>query len=165
MALILSSTYSDGLTQTQHCVSLRYLLQHALLIMSIAAHAVQKEFGGWKGRDHEMKRAAEETLKNNMKLDKLKKLYEKASHNSGGAAHKGQDSMIAKILDAYMPSDLVAKLDKPCLEASLVWRVQQSDSDVNTERIKRIKGEKHHSTKKQLQWELLSAWHQNVSYL
>ena len=109
-----------------------------------------------------MKSAAEETLKNNMKPDNLKKLYEKVSQNSDDAASKEQDSMITKILDACTPSQLVSKLDKPFLEASLVWRVQHSDPDVD---IKRIKREKHQSTKKQLQWELLSAWQQNASYL
>lgn len=126
-------------------------------------HTVQKGFGVCKGHDHEMNRAAQNTLKNDMEPKVLKKLYEQAlkklhveaSQHSDDVAH---DEQVEKIIDAYMPSELVAKLGRPVLEGSLVRRLQQSsDTDIDNEMLKRFKREKKQSTKKQLQWELLSA--------
>lgn len=119
----------------------------------------QEAFGDWKGKKNEMKKAAAEVLRSNMQEEKLKSWYERACKNQ--PAGGGASTMIDKILAALKPYDLLQKqqLDRNFLETCLVKRVLENNKNANIEGVKR---EKRQATVKQLQWELLCAWAQQV---
>ena len=119
----------------------------------------QEAFGDWKGKKNEMKNAAAEVLRSNMQEEKLKSLYERACKNQ--LAGGGASTMIDKILAALNTYDLLQKqqLDRNFLETCLVKRVLENNKNANIEEVKR---EKRQATVKQLQWELLCAWAQQV---
>jgi hypothetical protein len=133
---------------------------HVFACMLIVDGGLEQEaFGDWKGKKNEMKNAAAELLRSDMQAEKLKSLYEKACKNQpvGG----GESVMIDKILATFKPYDLLHKqqLDKKFLERCLVTRVLENNKNANIDEVKR---EKRQATVKQLQWELLCAWAQQV---
>ncbi|DBA69135.1 TPA: hypothetical protein ACH3X2_013103 [Trebouxia sp. C0005] len=119
-------------------------------------------FGDWRGKKAEMRRAAATALKKDLHAEKLESLYQKAC--KGQPAHAKAGIMIDRILKVLKPYELLQKqeLNKEFVAKVLVRRFKDDNPTAADSELQEVKREKSRANLKHIQWELLSAWAQEV---